>query len=133
MTTMSSLVSVPNPSMAESPLGFGEGINECAMFSAALDSAVLAESGHSSCDEQSSAAARDADDASEVPEKSTVDLGVRRSSRMGRLRVNERVSGGRCPSSSSFAERDKAESPPSAAAGKLCLQITGLTGNFRPP
>ena len=51
---------MPDPSMAESPLDFGEGINECAMFSAALDSAVLAESGHSSCDEQSSDAARDA-------------------------------------------------------------------------
>ena len=84
---------MPNPSMAESPLDFGEGINECAMFSAALDSASLAESGHSNCDENSSKPMCDADDAREVPEKSTIDLGVRRSSRMGRLRVNERVSG----------------------------------------
>ena len=89
------------------------------MFSAALDSAILAESGHSNCDENSSEPVCDADDASEVPEKSTIDLGVCRSSRMGRLRVNERVSGGSCSSSSSFAERDKAESPPSAAARKL--------------
>ena len=56
---MSSLVSVPNPSMAESPLDFGEGTNECAMFSSALESAVLAESGHSSSDEESGNAARD--------------------------------------------------------------------------
>ena len=58
MTPMVSLVSMPNPSMAESPLGFGEGINECAMFSAALDSASLAESGHSNCDENSRAGRR---------------------------------------------------------------------------
>ena len=84
MTQMSSLVSMPDPSMAESPLDFGEGTNECAMFSSALKSAALAESGHSSCDEQSSNEAHDADDASEVPEKRTVKLGVRRSSRTAR-------------------------------------------------
>ena len=37
---MSSLVSMPDPSMAESPLDFGEGVNECAMFTSALDSAA---------------------------------------------------------------------------------------------
>ena len=49
---------MPDPSMAESPLDFGEGVNECAMFTSALDSAALAEWGHSSIDEQSSFAAR---------------------------------------------------------------------------
>ena len=70
MTPMSSFVLVPDPSMAESPLDSEEGINECVMFSSALESAVFAESGHSSCDEHSSAAAHDADEASEVPENS---------------------------------------------------------------
>ena len=56
MTPMSSFVLVPDPSMAESPLDSEEGINECVMFSSALESAVFAESGHSSCDEHSSAA-----------------------------------------------------------------------------
>ena len=84
MTPMSSFVLVPDPSMAESPLDSEEGINECVMFSSALESAVLAESGHSSCDEESDNSACDADNTSEVPEKSTIELGVRRSSRTAR-------------------------------------------------
>ena len=115
MTTMSSLVSVPNPSMAESPLDFGEGTNECAMFSSALKSAALAESGHSSCDEQSSNAAHDADDASEVPEKRTVKLGVRRSSRTARLRTDQSGQSGSSSKSGSPTERDMAHVQPTAA------------------
>ena len=76
---------MPDPSMAESPLDFEEGINECSMFSSALDSAVLSDSGHSSCDEQSSDPACDSDDASEVPDLRIVELGVRRSSLRSRL------------------------------------------------
>ena len=112
---MSSLVSMPDPSMAESPLDFEEGINECGMFSSALDSAVLSDSGHSSCDEQSSDPACDADDASEVPDLRIVELGVRRSSRTTRLRIGEYGLRGSSSSTSSHTERDMAQVQPVAA------------------
>ena len=115
MTPMSSLVSMPDPSMAESPLDCEEGVNECDMFSAVIDSAAHSSSGHSSIDEQCINAARDADDVSEVPDKATAHVGERRSSLTIRLRSEEQPANACTSSSSSFAERDKAESPPTAA------------------
>ena len=121
---MSSLVSMPDPSMAESPLDCEEGVNECDMFSAVIDSAAHSSSGHSSIDEQSINAARDADerrgddprpDVSEVPDKATAHVGARRSSLTIRLRSEEQPANASTSSSSSFAERHKAESPPTAA------------------
>ena len=108
--------------MAESPLDFEEGVNECSMFLSALDSAVLRESGHYSIDDQSSDPARDADDASEVPDLRIVELGVRRSSRTTRLRISEHDLSGSSSSTSSHTGRDMAQVQPVAAPPAVPLQ-----------
>ena len=94
---------------------FASGV-DCTVDVPTLGSREATGNGLFRVDEEAHNSTTDAGAAREVPEKATVQLGGRWSSRTTRLRCNEQNFSGSSSSSSSLLERDEAETPPPAAA-----------------